>query len=68
MRARDIGRPAIIGTAAELQEVVAAYADAGHPDEGWLAQKGRVPLGYLGDADKTAGTFPVIDGTRYSEW
>ena len=31
-----------------------------------LAQRGRVPLGYLGDADKTARTFPVIDGVRYS--
>jgi len=31
---------------------------------GWLAQGGRVPLGYLGDADKTARTFPVIDGIR----
>ena len=39
------------------------------PDDdeiGWLAQTGRVPLGYLGDADKTARTFPVIDGVRYS--
>ena len=33
---------------------------------GWLAQRGRVPLGYLGDPDKTARTFPVIDGERYS--
>ena len=40
--------------------------EAGHAEVGWLAQKGRVPLGYLGDADKTARTFPVIDGTRYS--
>ena len=31
---------------------------------GWLAQEGRVPLGYLGDADKTARTFPVIEGRR----
>jgi acyl-CoA synthetase (AMP-forming)/AMP-acid ligase II len=34
--------------------------------EGWLAQRGRVPLGYLGDAAKTARTFPVIDGVRFS--
>ena len=34
--------------------------------EGWLAQRGRVPLGYLGDADKTARTFPVIGGVRFS--
>jgi fatty-acyl-CoA synthase len=33
---------------------------------GWLAQRGRVPLGYLGDPGKTARTFPVIDGVRYS--
>ncbi|WP_334144033.1 acyl-CoA synthetase [Rhabdothermincola sp.] len=33
---------------------------------GWLAQKSRVPLGYLGDEAKTRKTFPVIDGVRYS--
>jgi fatty-acyl-CoA synthase len=33
---------------------------------GWLAQRGRVPLGYLGDPAKTAATFPVIDGARWS--
>lgn len=38
----------------------------GHDGIGWLAQAGWVPLGYLGDADKTARTFPVIAGTRYS--
>ncbi|QWF20730.1 acyl-CoA synthetase [Nocardioides sp. LMS-CY] len=34
--------------------------------EGWLAQRGRVPLGYLGDGPKTGRTFPVIDGERFS--
>jgi fatty-acyl-CoA synthase len=33
---------------------------------GWLAQRGRVPLGYLGDEAKTARTFPVIDGQHFS--
>lgn len=33
---------------------------------GWLAQRGRVPIGYLGDPDKTARTFPVIEGVRYA--
>ncbi|MBX3314726.1 MAG: acyl-CoA synthetase [Actinobacteria bacterium] len=33
---------------------------------GWLAQRGHVPLGYLGDATKTAATFPTIDGVRFS--
>ena len=46
----------------DLDRVVAP----GHDGIGWLAQAGWVPLGYLGDADKTARTFPVIDGTRYS--
>ncbi|HZQ31006.1 MAG TPA: acyl-CoA synthetase [Mycobacterium sp.] len=38
----------------------------GHDGMGWLAQKGYVPLGYKGDAAKTAATFPVIDGVRYA--
>ncbi len=40
---------------------------AGDGDEiGWFARAGRVPLGYLGDAAKTAKTFPTIHGVRYS--
>ena len=38
----------------------------GEAEPGWLAQRGRVPLGYLGDAEKTARTFPVVDGVRYA--
>jgi acyl-CoA synthetase (AMP-forming)/AMP-acid ligase II len=38
----------------------------GHDGIGWLAQRGYVPLGYKGDATKTAATFPVIDGVRYA--
>jgi 3-oxocholest-4-en-26-oate---CoA ligase len=33
---------------------------------GWLARRGYVPLGYLGDAEKSARTFPEIDGVRWS--
>jgi len=40
--------------------------EAGHENLGWLAQFGRVPLGYLGDGEKTARSFPTIDGVRYS--
>jgi 3-oxocholest-4-en-26-oate---CoA ligase len=39
---------------------------AGANEVGWLAAAGRVPLGYLGDAVKTAATFPTIDGLRYT--
>ncbi|NKQ56209.1 acyl-CoA synthetase [Amycolatopsis sp. K13G38] len=35
-------------------------------EQGWLASRGRVPLGYLGDETKTAQAFPVIGGRRYS--
>jgi 3-oxocholest-4-en-26-oate---CoA ligase len=38
----------------------------GDDELGWFAQRGRVPLGYFGDPDKTARTFPVIDGIRWS--
>jgi acyl-CoA synthetase (AMP-forming)/AMP-acid ligase II len=38
----------------------------GSTEDGWLARAGRVPLGYYKDADKTARTFPTVDGVRYS--
>ena len=34
--------------------------------DGWLARRNLIPLGYLGDAAKTAKTFPTIDGVRWS--
>ncbi len=50
--------------------VVSAQMDRvlepGDDHMGWFAQQGRVPLGYLGDPEKTARTFPVIDGTRWA--
>jgi 3-oxocholest-4-en-26-oate---CoA ligase len=33
---------------------------------GWLARRDLIPLGYLGDAEKSARTFPTIDGVRWS--
>lgn len=33
---------------------------------GRLAVRGHLPLGYYKDPEKTAATFPVIDGVRYS--
>ena len=47
-------------------EDLSAILEPGHDGIGWLAQRGYVPLGYKGDATKTAATFPVIDGVRYS--
>ncbi|WP_349269346.1 acyl-CoA synthetase [Mycolicibacterium parafortuitum] len=47
-------------------EDLGSILSPGHDGIGWLAQRGYVPLGYKGDATKTAATFPVIDGVRYS--
>ncbi|OBF62518.1 acyl-CoA synthetase [Mycobacterium sp. 852002-50816_SCH5313054-b] len=47
-------------------EDMAAILAPGHEGMGWLAQRGYVPLGYKGDAAKTANTFPVIEGVRYA--
>jgi acyl-CoA synthetase (AMP-forming)/AMP-acid ligase II len=49
-----------------LSEDLTRVLDPSEDEVGWLAMAGRVPLGYLGDAEKTARTFPVIDGVRYS--
>ena len=49
-----------------VDETMTHLLEPGSHELGWLAQRGRVPLGYLGDEAKTARTFPVIDGVRYS--
>lgn len=40
--------------------------EPGHEGIGWFAKSGRIPLGYLGDKDKTAATFPTVAGKRWS--
>jgi acyl-CoA synthetase (AMP-forming)/AMP-acid ligase II len=37
----------------------------GSGEVGRLAQRGRIPLGYYGDAEKTARTFVEVDGVRW---
>ena len=49
-----------------VAEDLGSILQPGHDGMGWLAQRGYVPLGYKGDAAKTAATFPVIDGVRYA--
>ncbi len=51
-------------TAVVLSEDRTRRLDPADASTGWLAQTGRVPLGYLGDEAKTTATFPVIDGVR----
>ncbi|MCV7169874.1 acyl-CoA synthetase [Mycobacterium manitobense] len=54
--------PDTVVVSEDLTEVLAP----GHDGIGWLAQRGYVPLGYKGDAAKTAATFPVVAGVRYA--
>lgn len=49
-----------------LREDLSGPLAPGTGERGWLARRGVVPLGYYGDPEKTARTFPVIDGVRYS--
>jgi acyl-CoA synthetase (AMP-forming)/AMP-acid ligase II len=36
----------------------------GEAEHGWLAKVGNIPLGYLGDPEKTAATFITVGGVR----
>ncbi|SDC48827.1 acyl-CoA synthetase [Rhodococcus tukisamuensis] len=38
--------------------------DADSAEPGFIARRGHVPLAYFGDPDKTAATFPTVDGVR----
>jgi 3-oxocholest-4-en-26-oate---CoA ligase len=49
-----------------LDEALSREVAAGEDELGWLARSGAVPLGYLGDEERTKRTFPVIDGVRYA--
>jgi len=48
-----------------LRDGLKEFVPAGSGEHGWLARRGYVPLGYYKDAEKTAATFPVVDGVRY---
>ena len=49
-----------------LDDALTTVLAPGHEGIGWLAKGGRIPLGYLGDPEKTARTFPTVGGARYS--
>jgi 3-oxocholest-4-en-26-oate---CoA ligase len=49
-----------------VSEDMTRVLSPGDDEIGWLAQQGLIPLGYLGDPEKTARTFPVIEGIRHS--
>jgi fatty-acyl-CoA synthase len=49
-----------------LREDLSGPVRPGSGEQGWLARRGHVPLGYYKDAEKTARSFPVVDGVRYA--
>ena len=51
---------------AVLDEDLSGKVEPGSGETGWLARTGPVPLGYYKDEEKTARTFPVVEGVRYS--
>ena len=60
------GRFELADDTAVVSEDRTRILSAGDEELGWLAKEGRVPTGYLGDPDKTAATFPVVEGRRFS--
>jgi 3-oxocholest-4-en-26-oate---CoA ligase len=71
----ETGRQAVAGAGSTFRperSTVVLSADRtrrlapGEGEIGWLAQSGRVPLGYLGDEAKTRATFPTVDGVRHA--
>jgi fatty-acyl-CoA synthase len=62
----DTGRFELAPGSFVLKEDLSGPVSSGSGEVGWLARSGRVPLGYYGDPEKTAKTFPVIDGVRYA--
>ena len=66
-RAQNVsGRFAPNPGAVVVSEDMTRVLSPGDDEIGWLAQQALIPLGYLGDAEKTARTFPIIDGIRHS--
>ena len=50
----------------ETTVLTADFAPAGPGVIGKLARRGHIPIGYYKDPVKSAATFPVIDGVRWS--
>jgi fatty-acyl-CoA synthase len=49
-----------------LREDLCGEVAPGSGERGWLARRGHVPLGYYRDPEKSARTFPVVNGVRYA--
>jgi fatty-acyl-CoA synthase len=65
------GGPATSGTFSASRNTAVLSADLrrqlrpGDTELGWLAKRGRMALGYLGDRAATERVFPIVDGERF---
>ena len=69
MSGKDTPKPmAVFDPGSETAVVSADFTRVLEPGEGegWLARRDLIPLGYLGDAEKTGRAFPTIDGVRWA--
>jgi fatty-acyl-CoA synthase len=46
--------------AAVVSEDRNSFLAAGEEELGWIARRGRVPIGYLNDEERTRATFPEV--------
>ncbi|KJF22669.1 acyl-CoA synthetase [Rhodococcus sp. AD45-ID] len=58
---RVVGNPNMLVVDEELRPI-----EPGSDMLGYIARVGHVPLGYFNEPEKTAETFPVVDGVRMS--
>ena len=49
-----------------LKEDFSGIVEPGSEELGWLARSRHIALGYYKDSAKTAETFPIVNGVRYS--
>jgi fatty-acyl-CoA synthase len=49
-----------------LSDDLSRKLEPGSEEQGWLARRGLMPLGYYKDEAKTLQTFPFVDGVRYA--
>jgi fatty-acyl-CoA synthase len=48
-----------------LNDARTGFLEPGSDEVGWFAKSGRIPLGYLGDKNKTEATYSTVDDVRY---
>ena len=66
VRGGDVPSAPRFAVGADTQVLDEALQPAAPGVTGRLARRGHIPLGYYKDPEKTASTFPVVDGVRWA--